>query len=32
MIKKTRTSDGEIRAKLRLMVGQTKSFGHLQAP
>ena len=32
MIKKTRTSDGEIRVKLRLMVGQTKSFGHLQAP
>lgn len=32
MIKKTRTSEGEIRVKLRLMVGQTKSFGHLQAP
>lgn len=32
IIKKTRTSEGEIRVKLRLMVGQTKSFGHLQAP
>lgn len=32
MIKKTRTSEGEIRVKLRLMVGQTKSFGYLQAP
>jgi len=32
MIKKTRTSEGEIRVKLRLMVGQTKSFGHLQDP